>query len=196
MLRETCAEKLGLLRRSLEQKRKKCHLRQKRCKKETGVCPLLNFRCDPFQDLDKSLALAFSNDVIKIALVPACAARQHGEDFLSGRREMQSIGSAVAVHASSLDQATASQILHHRRHARLVAPIGLRQLGLADARIPRDQSQSRETPWALANVLRAPRERLKCSFLRHTQIKPDPGSERPEVDRPGKFAVPDASSTT
>src|SRR6478736_542746 len=128
---------------------------------------LLDLRRNSLEDLDETLAVALTDDVIKVAFVPARATGHHRENFLSGRRQVQAVGAPVAIHAFALDQSAPHEVFDDRRKAGLVAAIGLRQLCLADARIARDERQGRETPRALANILRTARERLKCGFLRH-----------------------------
>src|SRR4029079_5158540 len=91
------------------------------------------------------------------------------------------------------DQPAFHQILDHGRKAGLVAPIGERQLRLADAGIARDQSQSSEPPRPFADLRRKVGERLESSLLRHAEVEADPMREWTKIDRQANgFAVPAA----
>src|SRR5262249_61476988 len=123
------------------------------------------------------------------------AARHSGADFPSGWRDCQPIGAAVAVRALPLHQAPPPQIRDHRGEGGLVAPSGLRQLGLTDGGVAGDQREGSETPGPFPDILRAARECLERGFLRHAQVKPDPIRKWTEINCPGKdFAVPDVST--
>src|SRR4026209_1503733 len=144
---------------------------------------LAELRRNFLQNLNKPLAIPFADDPVEIALVPPRAARQHGEHPFSGRREIEPIGAPVAVHAFALDQPALHQIPDPGRKAGLVAPVGQRQLRLADAGIARDQCQSGEPAWAFADLLRKVGESLESSLLRHTEVEADPVREWTKIDR-------------
>src|SRR5262245_48468873 len=115
---------------------------------------LLNPRRDFFQDADESRALAFANQLIKVTLVPARAARHVGENLFSGGRKVQAICAAVSIHAGAFDQTTPYKIFDHWRKARFVAAVGERKFGLADAWVAGDQRQGSEPARTFADLLR------------------------------------------
>ena len=120
----------------------------------------------------------------------ARAGGERGQRLAAGRRHSQSIGAAVVARAPARHQATPHQILDDRGQARLVAAVGMREFGLADARIARDQRQCGKTPGVLADFLRTAREGLERRLLRHAQVEADPAPERTEIDRYGNgFAI-------
>ena len=84
----------------------------------------LNLGRNLLQNSNEPPAVACADQVIEIAFVPARAARQRVQDFLSGGRDVQAIGAAVAVHALTFDKPAPHQILDHGREAGLVAAIG------------------------------------------------------------------------
>src|SRR5512139_3183136 len=94
-----------------------------------------DLRRDLLQNLHETLAVAQADDGVEIALMPARATRQLGQRLLAGGSQVQAIDATVAAHAVALDQAAPHQILDHRREARLVAPVGVAERGLADTRV-------------------------------------------------------------
>src|SRR6185312_12261046 len=85
---------------------------------------LLNLRRDLLQDLNEALAVPPSDDPVEVAFVPARATRQHHEDFLSGRSDVETVSAPVTFHFFAVDQPATHKFLDHRGQARLVAAIG------------------------------------------------------------------------
>src|SRR5690242_20657733 len=85
---------------------------------------LLNLRRDLLQDLNEALAVPLSDDPVEIAFVPARATRQHHEDFLSGRGDVETVSAPVVFHFLAVDQPATHKFLDDRGQARLIAAIG------------------------------------------------------------------------
>src|SRR5215475_4073051 len=123
------------------------------CDSMTGA-RLLDLGGDFFQDADKFLAIAFTDQLIQVTLVPSRAARHVGENLFSGGRKVQAICAAVSIHAGAFDQTTPHKIFDYWRKARFVAAVGERKFGLADAWVAGDQRQGSEPARTFADLLR------------------------------------------
>src|SRR6476469_3048720 len=71
---------------------------------------LFELRRNSLENLNETLAVALTDDVIKVAFVPARTAGHHRENFLSGRRQVQAMCAPVAIHAFAFDQSAPHQV--------------------------------------------------------------------------------------
>src|SRR5262249_11278052 len=99
-------------------------LRVRRWAHRMCVWPLLYLRRDLFQDSNKPLAIARTDDTVEVALMLTRTARHRCQHLLSCRSKAQAVGAPVAVHALTFDKAALDQILDHRREAGFVAAVG------------------------------------------------------------------------